>query len=114
MDAISRVIKKILNQNPGLQHGLEDARILELWAPTVGEAIARHTRAIQIRDQTLIIEVDHPIWQQELLANKKLALEKLNERIAKELGIPASPPKIVDLYFNGFNSARRKASPGQK
>ena len=117
MDLLSRVIKKILSQNPALKQGVNDAHILETWPIAVGETIAKHTQAIQVKNKTLIVEVDHPIWKQELLANKSLALQKLNAKISEVLGGDSGKIWIDDLFLNSLNRTKQKAklpSPGSK
>ena len=114
MDNISRVIKQILGKNPALKQGMQDARILEIWPKAVGEALAKHAIAVQVKNKTLFIEVDHPIWKQELHSNKQLALKRLNDKISEilnqEEGIkPSIPPKIwIEELF--FTSAKHYGS----
>ncbi len=117
MDLLNRVIKKILNQSPALKQGVDDARIIEAWAPAVGEAIAKHARAVQVKNKTLIVEVDHPIWKQELLANKALALQKLNAKLSEIFEDPTMKIRIEDLYLGNLNRTKEKAKsarPGLK
>lgn len=111
MDSLGRVIGKILKQNPSLKRGVEDAKILEAWGPAVGDLIAKHSKAVQVREKTLIIEVDHPIWKQELTANKALALKKLNQKISEVLNDQREQPWIEDLFFNNLRQTKHKASP---
>ena len=99
MDALSRVIKKILNSNPELRKGLGEARILELWPKAVGPQIANRARAIQLKNKTLMVSVDHPVWKQELLSNKRLVLEKLNATLEAELGPRAADDRLVNEIF---------------
>jgi predicted nucleic acid-binding Zn ribbon protein len=108
MDLLSRVIKKILNQNASLKQGVNDARIIEAWAPAVGETIAKHTQAVQVKNKTLIVEVDHPIWKQELLANKTLALQKLNRKISEVFEDTTDKIWIEDLYLGSFSRTKQK------
>ena len=108
MDLLSRVLKKILSQNPALKQGVNDARIIEAWAPAVGETIAKHTQAVQVKNKTLIVEVDHPIWKQELLANKTLALQKLNAKISEIFADNATKIWIEDLYLGSLNRTKQK------
>jgi predicted nucleic acid-binding Zn ribbon protein len=108
MDILSRVLKKILSQNPALKQGVDDARIIDSWAPAVGETIAKHTQAVQVRNKTLIVEVDHPIWKQELLANKALALQKLNKKISEIFGDETGKIWIEDLYLGSLNQTKQK------
>lgn len=112
MDLLGRVLQKILNQNKALHTGVTDARILELWPIAVGDAIAKHSRAVMMRHKTMIIEVDHPIWKQELLANKSIALSKLNDKIAEVLGEEKGKIWVNDLYLGNLKSAATK--PGRK
>jgi len=113
MNLLSQVIKRILNQNQALKQGVTDAHILEAWAPAVGEAIAKHTQASQVKNKTLIVNVDHPIWKQELLSNKTLVLQKLNAKISEILmpdGTANGNPKIwiEDLYLGSLNQSKQK------
>ena len=99
MDALNGVIKRILKSNPKLKLGLDEARILELWAPAVGPQIAKYSRAVQLRDKTLMISVEHPIWKQELLANKRLVLQKFNSTLNLELGEQKDQTPWVEELF---------------
>jgi predicted nucleic acid-binding Zn ribbon protein len=118
MNTLRQVLNKILKSSPGLKQGLKDARMIEAWAPAVGETISKHTRAKLVRNKTMIIDVDHPVWKQELLANKHLALKKLNEKISEMMGEePKKTIWIEDLYFGNMSSAKKKPSevtPKQK
>ena len=109
MNLLSQVIKRILNQNQALKQGVTDAHILEAWAPAVGEAIAKHTEASSVKNKTLIVNVDHPIWKQELLSNKTLVLQKLNAKISEVLGTDAAKIWIEDLYLGSLNQTRQKS-----
>ncbi len=109
MDLLSRVLQKILNQNPALKTGVNDARILELWPLAVGEAIAKHTRAVQVKNKTMIIEVDHAIWRQELLANKSLAIQKLNQKICEAFHAEPGTIWIDDLFLGNLKQTKYKS-----
>jgi len=113
MNSLKQVLNKILNSTPGLKQGLKDARMIEAWAPAVGETISKHTQAKQVRNKTMIIDVDHPVWKQELLANKQMALQKLNIKISELMGDETK--KIVwieDLYFGNMSTASKKSATG--
>ena len=102
MDPLSRVLLKILNSNPDLKKGVHEARILELWAPAIGEQIAKHAKAVQVKGKILFLSVDHPIWKQELHSNKRLALQKFNTKLAEELGKPDGRETwIEEIFFLG-------------
>ncbi len=105
MDILNQVLKRILGSNPTLKQGVMEARILELWPLSVGPQIAKHAKAVQLKGTTLFIAVDHSIWKQELHANKRLAITKLNEKLIEELGKPTGEKEvwIEDLFFLGSN-----------
>lgn len=85
MENLPRILLRLISQVPALKAGVQEAQILELWPKAVGPALAKHTKAFSIKNQTLMVEVDHPIWKQELHANKSLALQQMNARIQAEI-----------------------------
>lgn len=110
MDTLSRVLQRILGQNPALKLGLIEAKILNLWPAAVGASISKHAQAKTLRGNTLIIEVGHPVWKKELHANQRLALKKLNELITQdpELIDPntRAPYEIKELFLVGTEPGR--------
>ncbi len=102
MDLLDRVLKKMLRTHPALKQGIQDACILDTWPEAVGEQIAKHARAFQIKGKTLMVEVDHPIWKQELHANKKLAIARLNQKITEKIkgeGGHVPEPWIEEIFL---------------
>jgi predicted nucleic acid-binding Zn ribbon protein len=112
MQVLNKVLQKLLSENKSLKRGVQDARMIEAWAPAVGETIAKHSRARQVREKTMIIDVDHPIWKQELLSNKPLALKKLNDTISEMMGETPGKIWIEDLFLGNISSSSgRTESP---
>jgi predicted nucleic acid-binding Zn ribbon protein len=100
MDALNRIIKKILNSNADLRKGMSEARVLGLWAQAVGPQIAKHALAVQLKEKTLMVSVDHPIWKQELMSNKRLVLEKLNATLTTQLGeLPDQSAWVTEIFI---------------
>jgi predicted nucleic acid-binding Zn ribbon protein len=100
MDALNRVIKKILNSNPDLRRGLNEARVLELWPQAVGAQIAKHAKALKLQDKRLMISVDHAVWKQELMSNKRMVLDKFNATLAEILGpTHDESPYVVEIFI---------------
>ena len=61
----------------------EQSKVLEVyssWASIVGEKQAAHSKLIDIKHQTAVIEVDHPGWSQQILLNKKYILRNFQKR----------------------------------
>ncbi len=109
MDSISKVIKKLLKSNPKLHQGILEAELLTTWNEEVGPAIAKHTRAYQCKNRTLFVEVDHPIWKQELHANQQKILQKLNLALKKIREKHETPELFPDLEKIFFTLAQSKA-----
>ncbi len=112
MDSLHQVLKKILSSNPVLGKGMEEARLLELWPEGVGESIAKHSKAVQIKGTILFVSVEKPVWRQELHSNKALVLEKLNRCLRERLGAPRSGTLwISDIFFLGPQGASSSTGP---
>jgi predicted nucleic acid-binding Zn ribbon protein len=109
MDLLERVLQKILGSNPTLSQGVQDAKIMETWPLAVGDALAKHARAVQVKGRTLLVEVDHSIWKQELHSNKALALKKLNEKLSEVFG--ESKLYVDDLFLLSKSPSKTKPEP---
>jgi predicted nucleic acid-binding Zn ribbon protein len=73
-DALARVRAEL---------GLPDDRALhalvERWAEVVGDDVAAHVRLDALRDGTLVVVVDDPIWASQLRYLEPAILERANE-----------------------------------
>ena len=70
---------------------LEEGRIWLVWDAAVGAQIAAKARPVSFRDGTLTVAVASAPWMQQLTFLKKGILEKLNERLGREL--------VRDIYL---------------
>jgi predicted nucleic acid-binding Zn ribbon protein len=59
-----------------------EVRVRAAWAVAAGKKIARHTRAVSLVRDSLIVEVEDYIWQQQLARVERFLVSNL----AKELG----------------------------
>lgn len=78
----------------------EQSKVLEVyssWASIVGEKQAAHSKLIDIKHQTAVIEVDHPGWSQQILLNKKYILRNFQKRYP-QLGVK-NISVIVSSYY---------------
>jgi predicted nucleic acid-binding Zn ribbon protein len=106
MDTLSRILRQILESNTELKSGVHEARILELWGPSIGDPIARYAKAVKIQGRTLYVTVSQSVWRQELLANKRLVLDKLNAKLKEHLGAPSSGTEwVTEIFFAGGSSS---------
>lgn len=59
-------------------------RIGEQWPEIVGSQVAEHCRPKGLRGEVLELEVDSPVWSQQLQLRKTEILAKLAERLGPE------------------------------
>ena len=61
----------------------EDSKVMDIyssWASIVGEKQAAHSKLIDIKHQTAIIETDHTGWSQQLLLNKRYIIRNFQKK----------------------------------
>ncbi|MCP4550094.1 MAG: DUF721 domain-containing protein [bacterium] len=75
----------------GLDVLVRDRKALALWSKIVGPEIAQRSKAVQIREGILFVNVTSASWSQELHFMKSMILQKY----ADELG----QGKITDIRF---------------
>lgn len=85
------ILKRIREKNPTLSIRIDESQIVSEWNEAVGAIIAKHARALRIKDGVLFVEVDHPVWKTELHLRKHQILAKLSQKNPKV--------KITDLFF---------------
>ncbi len=64
---------------------LTEYSVWPIWDETVGPTIARHAQPEKIRRGTLLVKVSAPTWMQQLQYMKDMIVEKLNQRLGKEV-----------------------------
>ena len=107
MHSFLEILRKLQSKNPLLKQRIDEAGALSRWEKAVGAQIAKHTRAIQVKDSVLWVEVDHPIWKSELHHRKRQILAALNRPALQDSGAtppahstqaaqqPSQPPEII-------------------
>lgn len=75
---VSEVLGAFLEKK-GLRESFLRAEAVEEWESSVGEAIAKVTRAQGVRQATLIVEVRSSSWLMELNLMKDEILRRVNE-----------------------------------
>ena len=95
--AVGHLLQEMLNAD-GLGEKLSRYQAWLVWDKLVGEQIARRARPLRLRQGVLEVQVDHPVWMQQLQMLKPKILEKLNAKVPNAA--------ITDIYL-------RKAPPGR-
>lgn len=100
--SIRALLSDILDK-PGIGEQITRHQAWLVWDQVVGKQIANHARPLRLRKGVLEVQVDHPVWMQQLQMLKPLILEK----------ITASVPRagITDIYLR---KSSREFTPKQR
>lgn len=93
-DKLMDVMKALQARYPAFSKRMREVEALSRWEQAVGPAIAKHARAVRVKDGVLWIEVDHPIWKTELHHRKRQILQALNQRTDE--GAPLTDLFLID------------------
>lgn len=87
-------IKDLIMRNlrvQGLETPLLQKRLIDEWPTVMGEAIAKYTEGLYIRNQTLFVHLTIPALRAELSMQRKEIVKKLNEQVGSQV--------IADIRF---------------
>ncbi len=94
---VGTLLKQILGQ-PGFGEQITRHQAWLVWDQLVGEQIAARARPLRLRKGVLEIQVDHPVWMQQLQMMKPQILEKISSKIPNA--------GITDLYLRQTRSSQ--------
>lgn len=96
-ERVSSLLKQILGQ-PGFGEQITRHQAWLVWDQLVGEQIAARARPLKLRKGVLEVQVDHPVWMQQLQMLKPKILEKINAKIPNA--------GITDIYLRQTRSSQ--------
>jgi hypothetical protein len=102
VEKLSITLQKIINAR-GLAGRLGIYRIIGQWESTVGAVIARHAQPLSIRGKKLTVQVDSPVWMQQLSLLKPDLIEKVNRGMGEDA--------VKDITLRLGEVAQKKLSP---
>src|SRR5262249_52493297 len=82
-------------ESPQTLNKIEENRALLAWENYVGQVASKHTRALRIRQKTLVVLVQDSLWMQQLSLLKNELLKK-SRRDFPKLG-------LNDIFFTRFD-----------
>jgi hypothetical protein len=88
--AISDLLDTAFHGKPA-EKRLQEGKIWLVWDTAVGRQIAAKARPVSFRDGVLTVAVVSAPWMQQLTFLKKGMIEKINERIGRDL--------VRDIYL---------------
>lgn len=89
-EAVGDLIRQFLRQQ-GLESPLNEYRLIAGWEHVMGPIIARYTKEVIIRNQTLYVQLTSPVIRQELHMQRRELTARLNAYAGAQV--------IVDIVF---------------
>lgn len=83
-EPVGDLIRQYLRQQ-GLESPLNEYRLIQGWSHVMGPIVARYTRDIAIRNQTLYIRLSSPAIRQELSMQRRELVTRLNEYVGAQV-----------------------------
>jgi len=84
MRRIGSVLPRVLASHQ-LTGRLREFEVLAKWSQAVGETVASHASAVDIRRGRLVVRVDHPVWSHHLSLLKPSLMAKLNDAVGSRV-----------------------------
>ncbi len=83
-EAIGDILRQYLRQQ-GLESPLNEYRLIQGWSHVMGPIIARYTKDLTIRNQTLYIRISSPAVRQEILMQRQELTNRLNAYVGAQV-----------------------------
>lgn len=83
-EPIGDLLRQFLRQQ-GLESPLNEYRLIQGWTHVMGPIVARYTRNLAIRNQTLYVQLSSPVLRQELMMQRHELVERLNAYVGAQV-----------------------------
>ena len=80
---ISEVIQELLKKN-NMKSLLDETTITQKWEEVVGKTMAKYTQKVYVNKGILYVEVTSSVARNELVMNRSLLIERLNQTTGSE------------------------------
>ena len=81
---IEDILKEFVKTN-NLQTGLDKVNVREAWANLMGNGVNNYTTAIELKHETLYVQLSSSVLREELSYGNEKIVNMLNEAIGKEV-----------------------------
>ena len=82
--SIQDVLKAFVSEN-NLQDGLDKVNVRDAWTKLMGNGVNNYTTAIELKHETLYVQLSSSVLREELSYGKAKIIAMLNEAIGKEV-----------------------------
>ncbi len=107
VEPIGKILRAVID-DLGVGGKLAEQRAVIEWPDIVGPKVASHCRALRIEQGRLLVEVQSPVWAQELSLMRRTIQQKINRRLGSRT--------VESLHFvvGGKGSHEPSGSDGQE
>jgi len=81
---IEDILKQFVKTN-NLQSGLDKVNVRDAWANLMGNGVNNYTTAIELKHETLYIQLSSSVLREELSYGNEKIVKMLNEAIGKDV-----------------------------
>ena len=81
---ISEALKDFVETNK-LEKGLDKVNVRDAWANLMGNGVNNYTTAIELKNNTLFVQLSSSVLREELSYGKEKIITMLNEALEKEV-----------------------------
>jgi predicted nucleic acid-binding Zn ribbon protein len=89
-ESVGEIVRQYLRQQ-GLEAPLNEYRLIQGWSHVMGPVVARYTRDIVIRNQTLYVRLSSPAMRHELSMQRRELVTRLNAYVGAQV--------VCDIVF---------------
>lgn len=82
--SLGEILNELLQRN-GLTHRVKQFEVINAWPEVVGPAVARVSKAAEVREGVLYVEVLNGVWRNELFYLKPELVQKLNRHVGQKV-----------------------------
>lgn len=81
---LNDALKEFVEENK-LQDGLDKVDVKDAWTNLMGNGVNHYTTSIQLKRETLYVDLSSSVLREELSYGKEKIIAMLNEHLGKEL-----------------------------
>lgn len=81
---IEDILKEFVKTN-NLESGLDKVNVREAWASLMGNGVNNYTTAIELKHETLYVQLSSSVLREELSYGNEKIVKMLNESIGKDV-----------------------------
>lgn len=83
-ESIGDLVRQYLRQE-GLETPLNEVRMVEAWTEVMGQAVARYTGDVFVKNQVLYVRLKSPALKANLMMGREGLVRRLNDHVGAQV-----------------------------